>query len=198
MQCHPINSVLVMFITIIILLWHHSLIRVMTLWPVQIYPLVILNVSHFRFSRRRIWRCCALTHAYACKPVAGLHTAPVPPRRRPCQVGRHQRYYAFPGVGSLLCVVPDRWKICNGNFCTSEPGSSVSIVSAYWLDDRAIEVPSPAEAKDFSSIVCVQTGSGAHPASCTMGTGGPFPGAKARPGSDSNHSPPPRAEVENE
>jgi hypothetical protein len=31
-------------------------------------------------------------------------------------------------------------------------------------------------AKDFSSILCVQTDSGAHPASCTMGTGGPFPG----------------------
>jgi hypothetical protein len=28
-----------------------------------------------------------------------------------------------------------------------EPGSSVSIVSGYGLDDRAIEVPSPAEAK---------------------------------------------------
>jgi hypothetical protein len=27
-------------------------------------------------------------------------------------------------------------------------------------------------------LTCVQTGSGAHPASCTMGTGGPFPGAK--------------------
>jgi hypothetical protein len=32
-----------------------------------------------------------------------------------------------------------------------EPGSSVSIVSGYWLDDRAIEVRSPAKAKDFSS-----------------------------------------------
>jgi hypothetical protein len=31
--------------------------------------------------------------------------------------------------------------------------------------------------KDFSSSLCVQTVSGAHPASCTMGTGGPFPGA---------------------
>jgi hypothetical protein len=28
------------------------------------------------------------------------------------------------------------------------------------------------------SILSVQTGSGAHPASCTMGTGGPFPGVK--------------------
>jgi hypothetical protein len=31
----------------------------------------------------------------------------------------------------------------------SEPGSSVSIVSGYGLDDRAIEVRSPTEAKEF-------------------------------------------------
>jgi len=31
-----------------------------------------------------------------------------------------------------------------------------------------------------------------------MGTGGPFPGAKRRPGRDTDHSPPPSAEVENE
>jgi hypothetical protein len=79
-----------------------------------------------------------------------------------------------------------------------EPGSSVSIVSGYGLDDRAIEVRSPAEAKDFSSNLSVQTGSGAHPASCTMGTGGPFPGGKERPGRDADHSPPSSAEVENE
>jgi hypothetical protein len=59
-----------------------------------------------------------------------------------------------------------------------ESGSSVSIVSGYGLDDRAIGVQSPAGAKDFSSILCVQTGSEAHPASCIMDTGGPFPGAK--------------------
>jgi hypothetical protein len=58
-----------------------------------------------------------------------------------------------------------------------EPSSSVSIVSDYWLDDRAIGVRSPAGANNFSSILCVQTGSGAHSATCTMGTGGPFPGA---------------------
>jgi hypothetical protein len=44
----------------------------------------------------------------------------------------------------------------------------------------------------------VQTGSGAHPASCAMGTGGPFPGGKARPGRDVDYSPPSSAEVENE
>jgi len=57
--------------------------------------------------------------------------------------------------------------------------SDGSIVSDYGLDDRAIGVRSPAGAKDFSSSLCVQTGSGAHPASCTMGTGGPFPGVKS-------------------
>jgi hypothetical protein len=35
----------------------------------------------------------------------------------------------------------------------------------------------PGRAKDFSSSLCAQTGSGAHPASCPMDTGGPFPGA---------------------
>jgi hypothetical protein len=57
-------------------------------------------------------------------------------------------------------------------------GSSVSIVSGYELDDRAIGVRFPAKAKDFSSNLSVQTCSGAHPASCTIGTGGSFPGAK--------------------
>jgi hypothetical protein len=76
--------------------------------------------------------------------------------------------------------------------------SSGSIVSDYGLDDRAIGVRSPAGAKDFSSSLFVQTGSGAHPASCTMGTGGPFPGGKAWPGRDADHSPPSSAEVVNE
>jgi hypothetical protein len=49
-------------------------------------------------------------------------------------------------------------------------------------------------------MVCeiFQTGSGAHPASSTMGNGGPFPGGKARPGRDADHSPPSSAEVESE
>jgi hypothetical protein len=40
--------------------------------------------------------------------------------------------------------------------------------------------------------------SGVHPASCTVGTGGPFPGTEARPGRDANHSPPSSDEVEND
>jgi hypothetical protein len=68
--------------------------------------------------------------------------------------------------------------------------SSVSIVSDYGLDDRAIEVRFPAGAEDFSSSLCVQTGSGVHPASCPMGIGVLFPEVKARPGRDADHSPP--------
>jgi hypothetical protein len=71
-------------------------------------------------------------------------------------------------------------------------------VSDYGLDDRAIVVRSPAGEMEFSSILCVQTGSEAHPASCTMGIGGPFPGGKARSGRDADHSPPSSAEVVNE
>jgi hypothetical protein len=61
-----------------------------------------------------------------------------------------------------------------------------------------LDVRSPAGAKDFSSSICFQTGSGAHPASCTMDTGGPFPGGKAWPGSDADDSPLSSAEFENE
>jgi hypothetical protein len=61
-------------------------------------------------------------------------------------------------------------------------GSSGSIVSNYGLDDRAIGVRSPAGANNFSCSLCVQTNSEANPASCTMGTGGPSPGAKRGPG----------------
>jgi hypothetical protein len=68
----------------------------------------------------------------------------------------------------------------------------------YWLDNRAIAVRSPAEANNFSSNLCVQTGSVAHPASCTMGTGGSFPRAKARPARDADHSPQSSAEIKNE
>jgi hypothetical protein len=61
--------------------------------------------------------------------------------------------------------------------------------------DRTAGFRSPTEAEDFSSNLCVQTGSGAHPASCTVGTGGSLSGGKARPGRDADHSPPSSAEV---
>jgi hypothetical protein len=74
-------------------------------------------------------------------------------------------------------------------------GSSVSILADYGLDNQ---VQFPTEKEDFSSSLWVQTGSGAHPASCTMGTRGPFPQRKAWPECDADHLPPYSAKVENE
>jgi hypothetical protein len=67
------------------------------------------------------------------------------------------------------------------------PGSSVGIATGYGLDDPGIE-------SRFSAPV--QTGPGAQPASCTLGTGS-FPGAK-QPGRSADHPAPSSAEVENE
>jgi hypothetical protein len=50
----------------------------------------------------------------------------------------------------------------------------------------------------FPSNLCIQTGSGAHPASCTVGTGGSLSGGKGRPGRDADHSPPSSAEIKKE
>jgi len=87
---------------------------------------------------------------------------------------------AVPSRGLSLDVVARVMVLLNRPqlYASREPGYIVSIVSDYGLDDRAIGVRSPAGTKDFSSNLCVQTGSEAHPASSTMGIGGPFPEAK--------------------
>ena len=67
--------------------------------------------------------------------------------------------------------------------------SSVGIATRYGLDGPGIETRWGAR---FSTLV--QTGPGAHPASCTMGTGS-LPGVN-RPGRGAEHPPPSSAEVE--
>jgi hypothetical protein len=59
-------------------------------------------------------------------------------------------------------------------------------VSDCILDDRG-SIPGRGKV-DFSSSL-VQTNSEAHPASYPMASGVPFPGGKARPGRDADHSP---------
>jgi hypothetical protein len=56
----------------------------------------------------------------------------------------------------------------------SRVAQSVQCLTTDWTAG----VRSPTEAQDLSSNICIQTGSGAHPTSYTMGTGGSFPGVK--------------------
>jgi hypothetical protein len=64
--------------------------------------------------------------------------------------------------------------------------------------DWTAGVRSPTEAEDLSSNISVQTGSGAHAASCTVGTGGSFPGGKQWPGLDADNSSPSSANSKKE
>jgi hypothetical protein len=76
-----------------------------------------------------------------------------------------------------------------------QPGSSVSIVIGYGLGERG-SIPDRGRGSLLYRLL--PAGSGAHPASYTMGTGGSFPGGKARPGRDADHWPPSSAEVKKE
>jgi hypothetical protein len=69
-------------------------------------------------------------------------------------------------------------------YTTCGLGSSVS---------RTVRESNPGGGEFFTHV---QTGPGAHPASCIMGTMS-FPGVK-RPGHGADHPPPPSAKVENE
>jgi hypothetical protein len=76
---------------------------------------------------------------------------------------------------------------------TMSRGGAVGTVTAYGLDDRGVGVRVPVGSK-FSLLHTVQTGSGVHPASYSMGNGVSFPGVK-RQGLEADHSPLANAEV---
>jgi hypothetical protein len=93
--------------------------------------------------------------------------------------------------GNFICLFGSTFR------CEREPGSS--LVQCLGTAGRPGDGGSmPDRGERIFPLACVQTGSEAHRASSTMDTGGPFPGAKARPGSDADYSPPSIAEVENE
>jgi hypothetical protein len=64
------------------------------------------------------------------------------------------------------------------DFQSESRDSSVGIATGYGLDDRGVGVRVPV-GSEYSLLHIVQTGSGAHPASYPMGTGGSFPDGKA-------------------
>jgi hypothetical protein len=140
----------------------------------------------FKFSWRRVW-CSELSSGLYCR-VKWLSTDV----SEVCTASIIREEWWWRQYAPLKCRPTI---ILHGSTTQRSRVSSGSIVSDYGLGDRG---SIPGGAKDFSSSLCVQTGSGAHPASCTMGTGGPFPGGKARPGRDADHSPPSSSEVVNE
>jgi hypothetical protein len=76
-----------------------------------------------------------------------------------------------------------------------EPGSSGSIVSDYGLDDRG---SIPDRGRGFFFLPLRPDRLWAPPSLLSSGNRGPFPGGKARPGRDVDHSPPSSAEVKYE
>jgi hypothetical protein len=68
------------------------------------------------------------------------------------------------------------------------------IATGYGLDDQGEREFESRYGKKFLLLHIVQIGSGVHPTSYKMGTGGYFPGVK-RQGSEADHSPPTSAEV---
>jgi hypothetical protein len=77
-------------------------------------------------------------------------------------------------------------------------GSSVSIVSGYGLDDRAIEVRSPAGARIFPIASVSRPALEPTQPPVQWVPGVLSPGVKARPRRDADHSTPSSAEIENE
>jgi hypothetical protein len=68
------------------------------------------------------------------------------------------------------------------------------VLLGYGLDDRGSRVRFPVGAGNFFLHHRVQNSSGAHPASCPIGTRGSYPGVK-RPDNEADHWPPSRTEV---
>jgi hypothetical protein len=76
--------------------------------------------------------------------------------------------------------------------------SSDSMVSDYRLDYRATAVLSPAEARDFFPSPLCPDQLCVPPSLLFNGYGAHFPGSKARPGRNADHSLPSSAEIKNE
>jgi hypothetical protein len=86
---------------------------------------------------------------------------------------------------SLMTYFVDEYSCLYKTVCRKWYSSVFSV----WLHTGQLGFDHQQMQNDFSSSLCDQTGSEAHPASYPMGTGGPSPGGKARPGRDPDYSP---------
>ena len=111
------------------------------------------------------------------------HLWPFKPRLQKSGVPVVRQTVCFRAVTTMShIVVCLTWWIAEGAMLNCGQGSSVSIATDYGLDDPG---SNPGGEEDFPSV---QTGSGAHPAPCAMGTGS-CPGGWRRPGRGSGPSP---------
>jgi hypothetical protein len=92
---------------------------------------------------------------------------------------------------------PDQWGYWQPICITWSRSSSVSQYTKI-LAERPGSILGRDNEGIFSLRHRVQTGSGSHPPSCPMGTGGAFPPEVKRPGREANHSPPSSAKIKNE
>jgi hypothetical protein len=76
--------------------------------------------------------------------------------------------HAYTQVNWKMFSNPNRLSVRNIHFI-------ILILLCQSHSDWTAGFRSPTGAENFSSNLCVQTSSGAHPASCTVGTGGSFP-----------------------
>jgi hypothetical protein len=91
-----------------------------------------------------------LVHPPVNYPPDPHQSPPPPPQGLSREMRAVVRYPSFQRTKQYYASTLHHWN----------QGSSVTIVSGFGLGDRAIEVWSPAEARDFSSNLYVQTGSG--------------------------------------
>jgi hypothetical protein len=81
-------------------------------------------------------------------------------------LGRPADCGVIPGLKAVPAV-PSVYMIIGLNFVII---SSVGVATGYGLDGRGVGVRVPVKSR-FSPLLVVQTGSGAHPASYSIGTG---------------------------
>jgi hypothetical protein len=88
-------------------------------------------------------------------------------------------YKILLGLGDWKKILGRSRRVWEYNISMDISDSSVGLALGYGLDDRCSKVRFPVGAGNFSLHHRVQNGSGAHPASYSMGSRGSFPGRKA-------------------
>jgi hypothetical protein len=183
------------------------------LCPLELWPLVPVPGDRWIWSIEHCWN----GNGQGKTNVLGEKPDPVPfsPAQISCSLCRDWIWtsYEKPMANSLICGTDINWsafpklpvsllpKASHSEFCYcffhlsnmwAGIAQSVSQLATGWMT-KVSEFESWWD-QEFLLLLVIQTGSGVHPTSYPMGTGGSFPGVK-RPGREADHWPPASAEV---